>query len=90
MRKVSRLRRMVLREGLDAREAVRRVTGVPLAEVARRLGVRRTDLNMALAPHWYGRPYLHIRRALELELGVPTYSLDTILTRGDNAKGKDH
>ena len=65
-------------EYVDPRDAMRAHTGETIADIARRLGVRRTDMNLMLSPHT-ARRYIHIRRLLEVEYGLPPYSLDALL-----------
>lgn len=59
-------------------DAVRQYTGTSLRQLAWRLNLGRRDVNQCLVGTG-GRQYLHVRRALEAELGLPQYSLDTLI-----------
>jgi hypothetical protein len=65
----------------DVREAVRQYTGGTITALAERAGVGRKDADMCLGRS-YGRTYPGARRALEVALDIPQYSLDTILDGG--------
>jgi hypothetical protein len=61
---------------------VRAYTGESTAAMCRRLHLDRTSVHLCLK-RYFGRRYESTRRALELGLDLPTYSLDKILD-GDN------
>lgn len=75
---LERLATLQTKAGGDMREAVRRFTGKSLLELAREVSIRRSDLGMCLG-FQYGRTYAGIRRALELHLDLPQYSLDGLI-----------
>jgi hypothetical protein len=66
----------------DPRDAFRAFTGHSLTEMARRVGMRRTDMNMMLSPAT-GRRYVPERRTFEAVYALPPYSLDTLLDKGE-------
>lgn len=70
--------RALFAEHEDPRDAMRVFTGASLNAMARRVGMRRTDLNMMLAPGTTRR-YLPERRQLEVEYHLPPYCLDQLL-----------
>jgi len=65
----------------DMRTAVRRYTGLNLADLARRMGCSRSTVNHTLAGY-PGRTNAAMRRALELELRLPQYALDELIPGG--------
>lgn len=68
--------RLAFRTHADARDALRAFTGDSLAEIGRRVHSRRQDINGMLTRR---RRYPHLRSAVELEYGLPAYSMDEVL-----------
>ena len=71
--------RVLWGENDDPKDAIRAFTGQSLSAVARRIGMRRTDLTMMLDPRDFRRKYLPERRILEAEYNLPAYCLDELL-----------
>lgn len=78
MSDAGRLARLVTKHDGDVRAAVREHSGRTLAELARAMEVSRTVVSDVLGGS-PGRRAPHIRRSIEMELGVPQYTLDPIL-----------
>lgn len=74
-----RLRRLVRREGALL-PALRIYTGESTQAMCRRLGLSRTSVQIMGVRKW-GRREDTTRRALELALELPTYSLDQFLDK---------
>lgn len=79
---LDRLRAAIEAAGGNVRIGVRAHTGATITELAERAGLSRQDADMCLG-RTYGRTYPGARRALEVELDIPQYSLDTILDGED-------
>lgn len=78
-----RLQRLAtnVEESLDFLSALRKFTGEPTAATCTRLGLSRTSVH-TMARATYGRREDTTRRALEVGLGIPLYSLDNLLPEG--------
>lgn len=79
--------RRCMQQHRDPRDAFRAFTGDSLSEMARRVGMARTDMNMMLMPQAVRR-YVSDRRSFEAVYMLPPYSLDELLDRGE-VNGKE-
>lgn len=77
-RPIERLRRLIEEAGGNVREGVRRFSGLTLADLAEEAGLSREQVNLTLGCY-PGRRGPHIRRQIELYLGLEPYDLDGIL-----------